>query len=68
MDKKFLKTYFFCVIGTLLLAFLLWKWRDTASFIGFLFGVFRPVIIGVVIASLLNRPFERIKGVYSEGG
>jgi len=65
MDKKFLKTYFFCVIGTLLLAFLLWKWRDTASFIGFLFGVFRPVIIGVVIASLLNRPFERIKGVYS---
>lgn len=61
MDKKFLKTYFICAAATLLFAFLLWNWKDTAGFAGFVLHAFRPVIIGVVFAFLLNRSFERIK-------
>ncbi len=64
MDKKFLKTYFFCVTGTLLLAFLLWNWEDTAGFLRFVLHAFRPVVIGAVLAFLLNRPFERLKKLF----
>lgn len=64
MDKKVLKTYFFCVIGTLLIAFLLWKWKDTATLIRSLLHAFRPVIMGVVFAALLNRPFEWLRRLY----
>ncbi len=64
MDRKFLKTYFFCVIGTLLLAFLLWKWRDIAAFSGVLLRAFRPVLFGVVFAALLSRPFALLTKLF----
>ena len=64
MDKKFLKTYFFCVVTTLLLVFLLWNWRGAAGFLGFLLHAFRPVVIGLVFALILNRPFKRICQLY----
>lgn len=64
MDKKFLKTYFFCVIGTLLLAVLLWNSEDVTDAVGFVLHAFRPVIVGAVFAFLLNRPFEGLRKLY----
>ena len=64
MDKKFLKTYFFCAVTTLLLIFLLWNWKGAAGFLGFVLHAFRPVIIGLVFAMILNRPFLRVCQLY----
>ena len=64
MDKKFLKTYFLCVVTTLLLIFLLWNWKGAADFLGFVLHAFRPVIIGMVFAIILNRPFLKVCRLY----
>lgn len=63
MDKKFLKTYFFCAAATLLIAFALWNYKDIVGYLAVLLRAFRPIIIGAVIAFVLNRPYERIKKI-----
>ena len=61
MDKKFLKTYFICAAGTLLIAFSLFHFREVASLLQTLLMAFRPVLIGALAALVLNRPYEKLK-------
>lgn len=63
MDKKFLKTYFFCAAATLLIAFALWNYKDIVGYLTIVLRALRPIIIGAAIAFILNRPYERIKKI-----
>ncbi len=64
MDKKFLKTYFICAAGTLLIAFSLFHFKEVGGFLRMLFMAFRPVLIGALAALVLNRPYEKLKKLF----
>ncbi|MEG0614608.1 MAG: AI-2E family transporter [Oscillospiraceae bacterium] len=66
MDKKTIKTITFCTFGAILFVFLLWNFEIPAQFIKTLFTVLRPLIIGGAIAFVLNRPMERLRGLYKK--
>lgn len=65
MDKKTLKTFFICAAGTLLIAFALYHYKDVLALLGVVLHAFRPVLIGIALGFVLNRPYQRLKQFYS---
>lgn len=70
MDKNKLKENAKFIIITLgilvILIFLLWNFDKTFGYVKKLFSIIRPLIIGGVIAFILNRPVLKFQKLYSK--
>lgn len=66
MDKKLFKALILLISCAVLFVFLLWHIPIVFSFILKVFSVTRPIIIGFVIAFILNNPFLKLKILFGK--
>lgn len=62
--RLFLKYFVLCAGIIILMIFLLWKNELPFAFLNNLLGIIRPLIIGGVIAFILNKPMMKIQSLY----
>ena len=64
MEKKTLKTYLLLISFTIGLVLLVVHFETIISGIGFFLQILTPLFIGIMIAFVLNRPYEWFNGLY----
>lgn len=64
MDKKVLKTYLLLISFTIGLVLVVVYFREILRGIGFFFKLLTPLWAAIVIAFVLNRPYEWFRGWY----
>jgi predicted PurR-regulated permease PerM len=66
MDKKQFKFIFGILALSILLVFVLWNFRYFLALLSKILMILRPIIIGFVLAFILNKPYKRINNLYSK--
>ncbi len=66
MDKKLFKTIVAAGSTLIIVAFIILRYEGFFDVINFVFNVARPIILGVAIAFILNRPLYKIDNWFKE--
>lgn len=66
MDKKQFKFIFGILALSILLVFVLWNFSYFLALLSKILMILRPIIIGFVLAFILNKPYKRINNLYSK--
>lgn len=66
MDKKQFKFIFGILALSILLVFVLWNFRYFLALLSKILMILRPIIIGFVLAFILNKPYKKIFNLYSK--
>ena len=66
MDKKLFKYILLIITFAILLVFALWNINSLFALISKILMILRPVIIGFVIAFILNQPFNFLKSFFKK--
>lgn len=66
IDKKNLKIYLLLIAYVLTLILVVIHFETILGWISTLFHLFTPLLIGIVIAFIFNRPYEMFRKTYSE--
>lgn len=66
MDKKSFRYILFIITFSILIVFALWNIKGLLSIISNLLTILRPIIIGFIIAFVLNQPFNKLKVLFSK--
>lgn len=66
MDKKQFKFIFGILALSILLVFVLWNFRYFLALLSKILMILRPIIIGFVLAFILNKPYKRIYNLYNK--